>query len=672
MQPHAEFAVQLPWIRMEYNQLRCVSNEGKKKGSARAVSQVGEKLHKSQDRQSEGFRIIRGKAQCNALRSFRRIFPPPIHLQIVAERSYDRRMGWNDEAECVNPPADKKMEMDVDEEPQTQTNSSVYSRSSANHRCIRKLLGSNPQTKQNVTRLSQSFSIRGEKPIIQLQRTKSCGTCPYTFCTNPSRESDFTVATSFRQLSSCFQREQKECRKESPSNTQKDMDIEGETEDSPESSSSPRIAKHKSRCFVPPGKSRRLRHCRQRAQRNLVSSSSYSNAGRLCSSTQPQGRSLVRNWKPIGRRRSSISMEERVRSGTPPSSPDSNDDSEGTEGESTSSITPAELEGAGLGCAIGEDASSDIQMEESENSTEKGSINGKHRCMSSSRPVKSHIHQSTRVKGESWWRRALEERSFQVSLAEECISGIAQSTWDGYLFGFAHFGEQWEKSDMGIIPEDIHEWAARCSSMFITLRDNGMKLSLKGIRRLANKRLKEAGIPGHFTPYSIKAATLSTLTMSGIPPTQIAKFVRLSPRTDTLVKHYVKANLASTLGKVIVSTMNVPSEELANNPCAENGVKKCVRPDRDQKNKKERREMESGMVLRDKKRLMKPGLSEEEAKDTVEFPSRVDEPDEEMEEQKSLGEQFIIRTRSQAKKEEESNNAKKTHTVVVMMASSSN
>ncbi|KAH7825381.1 uncharacterized protein MONOS_11388 [Monocercomonoides exilis] len=365
-------------------------------------------------------------------------------------------------------------------------------------------------------------------------------------------------------------------------------------------------------------------------------------------------------------------MEERVRSGTPSNSSDSNDDSEGTEGESTSSITPAELEGAELRCVIGEDASSDIRMEESENSVEKGAINDKHRCMSPSRQIESHIDQSTREKGESWWKRALEERSFPVSLAEECKSGIAQSTWDGYLFGFAHFGEQWEKSDMGIIPEDIHEWAARCSSIFITLKDNGMKLSFEGIRRLAKETLKEAGIPSHFTPYSIKAATLSTLTMSGIPPTQIAKFARLSPRTDTLVKHYVKTNLASTLGKVIASTMNVPSEELAIKLCAEDGGKACVSPERDQKNKKERRAMESGMVLRDKKLLMKSGLSEEEAKDTVEFPYRVDEPDEEMEESKSLGEQFIIRTRSQAKKEEESNKAKKTHTVVVMINSSSN
>ncbi|KAH7816327.1 uncharacterized protein MONOS_8997 [Monocercomonoides exilis] len=197
-------------------------------------------------------------------------------------------------------------------------------------------------------------------------------------------------------------------------------------------------------------------------------------------------------------------------------------------------------------------------------------------------------------------------------------------------------------------------------------------LTVEGIRRLAKETLKEAGIPSHFTPYSIKAATLSTLTMSGIPPTQIAKFARLSPRTDTLVKHYVKANLASTLGKVIASTMNVPSEELANNPCAEDGGNAYASPERDQRNKNDRRAMESGMELRDKKRLMNPCLSEEEAKDTVEFPSRVDEPDEEMEEQKSLGEQFIIRTRSQAKKEEESNNTKKTHTVVVIMASSSN
>ncbi|KAH7821053.1 uncharacterized protein MONOS_8858 [Monocercomonoides exilis] len=838
VQPHTEFAVQFPGIRIEYNQLRCVSNGGKKKGSARAVSQVGEKVHKSQDCQREGLSIIRGKAQFYTLRSARRIFAPPINLQIVAERSFNKRMGWNDEAECFNPPADKKMEMDIEEEYQTQTKSSVYSRSSSNHRCIRTLLGSSPQNKQNVTRLSQSFSILCEKPIIQLQRIKSSGTCINSLCPNPIRKSDITDTTSVRQFNSCFQREQMECRKESPSNTQKDMDIEGEIENSPESSSSPRITKHKSRCFVPPGKSWRLQNYRRRTLSDSCGAISYSNNGRLCSSTQPQGRALAWNRKPIGRRRSSISMEERVRSGTPPSSPDTNDDSEGTEGESTSSITLAELEWAELGCAIGEDASSDIRMEESENSTEKGTINGKHRCMSSSRPVKSHIDQSTRVKGESWWRRALEERSFPVSLAEECISGIAQSTWDGYLFGFAHFGEQWEKSDMGIIPEDIHEWAARCSSIFITLRDNGMKLSclqlirsavsfftslvyntnlgdfpiikilfrgfrrtettrnkkiqeiwnpktiltyfsnlgenqslsfkhltmkaivltmlftacrftelervdmersifeqerinldtrlktslnrteiavpflnenpticpvsaiqvlweeiqrrrpdgnklflntetfqpltVEGIRRLAKETLKEAGIQSHFTPYSTKDATLSTLTMSGIPPTQIAKFARLSPRTDTLVKHYVKANLASTLWKVIASTMNVPSEELATKLCSEDGGNAYASPERDQRNKNDIRAMESGMVLRDKKRLMKPCLSEEEARDTVEFPSRVDEPDEEMENQKSLKERFIIRTRSQAKKEDESNKAKRTHIVVVMMASSSN
>ncbi|KAH7830343.1 uncharacterized protein MONOS_16220 [Monocercomonoides exilis] len=423
VQPHTEFAVQFPGIQVEHNQLRCVSNEGKKKGSARAVSQVGEKVHKSQDCQSEGLSIICGKAQFNTLRSARRIFAPPINLQIVAERSFNKRMGWNDEAECFNPPADKKMEMDIEEEPQTQIKSSVYSRSSPNHRCIRMLLGSNPQNKQNITRLSHSFSILREKSIIQLQRIKSSRTCINLFCPNPIRKSDITVTTSVRQFGSRFQREQMECRKESSPDTQKDINIEGEIENSPESSSSPRIAEHKSRCFVPPGKSRRLQHYGRRSLSDSGGASSYSDTGRLCSSTQPQGRALVRNRKPIGRRRSGLSMEERVRSGTHPNSTDSNDDSEGTEGESTSSITPAELEGAELECIIGEDTSSNIRMEESKNSVEKGAINDKHRCMSPSRQIESHIDQSTREKGESWWRRALEERSFPVSLAEECKIG---------------------------------------------------------------------------------------------------------------------------------------------------------------------------------------------------------------------------------------------------------
>ncbi|KAH7825380.1 uncharacterized protein MONOS_11389 [Monocercomonoides exilis] len=165
-------------------------------------------------------------------------------------------MGWNDEAECVNPPADKNMEMDVDEEPQTQTNTSVYSRISANNKCIRMLLESNSQNKQDATGLSQLFSVHREKPIIQLQRIKSSRTCFNSLCPNPIRKSDITVTTSVRQFGSRFQREQMECRKEFSPDTQKDMDIEGEIEYSPESSSSPRIAEHKSRRIEHPGKSR--------------------------------------------------------------------------------------------------------------------------------------------------------------------------------------------------------------------------------------------------------------------------------------------------------------------------------------------------------------------------------------------------------------------------------
>ncbi|KAH7825980.1 uncharacterized protein MONOS_4551 [Monocercomonoides exilis] len=80
-------------------------------------------------------------------------------------------------------------------------------------------------------------------------------------------------------------------------------------------------------------------------------------------------------------------------------------------------------------------------------------------------------------------------------------------------------------------------------------------LTSSGIRKFAKDAMKEAGVPQRFKPYSFKAATLSTLTIAGIPPSQIAKFARLSPKTNTLVKHYFKINLASSMARVIAGTM---------------------------------------------------------------------------------------------------------------------
>ncbi|KAH7828818.1 uncharacterized protein MONOS_14787 [Monocercomonoides exilis] len=80
-------------------------------------------------------------------------------------------------------------------------------------------------------------------------------------------------------------------------------------------------------------------------------------------------------------------------------------------------------------------------------------------------------------------------------------------------------------------------------------------LAVSGIRWLEKDAMVEAGIPSKFTHYSLKSVTLSALTMAGIPPSQIAKFARLSPKTNTLVKHYFKTNLASLMARVIAGTM---------------------------------------------------------------------------------------------------------------------
>ncbi|KAH7829984.1 uncharacterized protein MONOS_452 [Monocercomonoides exilis] len=75
-----------------------------------------------------------------------------------------------------------------------------------------------------------------------------------------------------------------------------------------------------------------------------------------------------------------------------------------------------------------------------------------------------------------------------------------------------------------------------------------------GIRKLAKEALINAGIPDTFTPHSIKAASISALTMERIPPEAIEKFVLLLPLTNTLVEHFFWADLASSMGRVIVSS----------------------------------------------------------------------------------------------------------------------
>ncbi|KAH7823489.1 uncharacterized protein MONOS_9866 [Monocercomonoides exilis] len=59
--------------------------------------------------------------------------------------------------------------------------------------------------------------------------------------------------------------------------------------------------------------------------------------------------------------------------------------------------------------------------------------------------------------------------------------------------------------------------------------ENFHPLAVEGIRKLAKVTIYNAGVPKRFTPYSIKASSLSALTIAGIPPEQVAKFARFYP-----------------------------------------------------------------------------------------------------------------------------------------------
>ncbi|KAH7819580.1 uncharacterized protein MONOS_13605 [Monocercomonoides exilis] len=189
---------------------------------------------------------------------------------------------------------------------------------------------------------------------------------------------------------------------------------------------------------------------------------------------------------------------------------------------------------------------------------------------------------------------------------------------------------------------------------------------LKEIRKIAKEAVYAAGVPKRFTPHSIKAASLSALTMAGIPPEQVARFARLSPRTNTLVKNYFRSNLAITMARVIASATN-DQEERADEEDA-NSTDICRRSEAKKRNGKEKtpkpkvnysiRQQESSEQRRKEKQPMKP--------------TRVDEPTEGKGDTPTHGEEFIIRTRAQIRKETEEKQRTIAKAVLMMVLSSPN
>ncbi|KAH7818958.1 uncharacterized protein MONOS_4414 [Monocercomonoides exilis] len=147
--------------------------------------------------------------------------------------------------------------------------------------------------------------------------------------------------------------------------------------------------------------------------------------------------------------------------------------------------------------------------------------------------------------------------------------------------------ELWKRSD---------EEQEKVMSLFVD-EITHKPLTARVLRSLAAELMRDAGIPEIYSPYTLKHASLSTLTSAGIPVGQIAKFARLSPSSNTITKHYVRKNFATNLAQVIAGQTpdtskgydeHSDSDELSDSESSE------------QEEEEKRKEMESLELIKDK------------------------------------------------------------------------
>eukprot|EP00770_Monocercomonoides_exilis_P010325 MONOS_10272.1-p1 / transcript=MONOS_10272.1 / gene=MONOS_10272 / organism=Monocercomonoides_exilis_PA203 / gene_product=unspecified product / transcript_product=unspecified product / location=Mono_scaffold00459:42141-43752(-) / protein_length=371 / sequence_SO=supercontig / SO=protein_coding / is_pseudo=false len=232
----------------------------------------------------------------------------------------------------------------------------------------------------------------------------------------------------------------------------------------------------------------------------------------------------------------------------------------GSDGESSSDHTPTELEGSELGHPSSNEQLLQLGIELQLQDSSRVDIDEENGSLFPSMENESDPAESIKERGEAWWMHALHERNIPLELAEECKAGIARTTWDGYLFYFPHFSDQWKKCAHGHIPDNSPDWTVKCADVFLTMKNRGFKVSViqmvraaeffysvlvfktvwgdiaiirilfpSGIRKLASKAMKLTGVFQGFKPFSFKEATLSPLTIARILPSQI-NFVSLITR----------------------------------------------------------------------------------------------------------------------------------------------
>ncbi|KAH7816346.1 uncharacterized protein MONOS_11949 [Monocercomonoides exilis] len=639
--------------------------------------------NKSQNNSNKGFCISNWKAQRSQIRVPGCVTSPYSSSSSPAEEREYIRMERCDEDECFSVEGDSGVAMDIEPKSTETILTSVYSPGCVNDRCCGNSMGCNIQSEFQHYGLARQVPQLCPSPIVQLQRTTSCFASASPFFADNSRKQNIPAVAAIGQQLSGFQHKSLECREESSASATQDMEIDGGKESDNKSTTSSRKKEPQSGCAVSIGKIewRRQSNCRR--------------------------------WIDS-------SLEQRVYSSSPTDTSDSDGNTKGSYGEISIDYTPAELEGSELGHPSSNKQLLQLGIELHLQDSSGGAMDEEDGSLSSSRDDERNPAESIKERGEAWWLHALHERGVSLELAEECKAGIAKTTWDGYLFCFAHFSDQWKKCAHGHIPDNLPDWTVKCADVFLTMKNRGFKVSViqivraavsfytvlafntalgdiaiirnlfrafrrnntsrkkmapeiwnlnvllkyftelgpnnqlsfktltmkvitltmlfsdcrftelervnmensrfeeegeyldtvlktshtrseitvhflpelplicsasaikdlfflgkqkqnsnklllntatfqpltaSGIRKLAKEAMKQAGVPQRFRPSSLKVATMSTLTMAGILPSHIAKFARLSPKTNTLVKHYFRTNLASSITRVIAGTM---------------------------------------------------------------------------------------------------------------------
>ncbi|KAH7826800.1 uncharacterized protein MONOS_6950 [Monocercomonoides exilis] len=712
----------VPRLYVGHKKLHGTTARRKGEGINLGVSQMGKKSNSHKSDSGKRFGCLCRKTQFDKIRLQGGITSPHTDVSSAQQECSTNRMVGEDENNSINNEQSSAMDIETETEPAEVPLPSIPARSNLDNRRVWKIHGSLPLFGKYNARLSSFSPSLANKTKFKLSRVVGNLESTKQFSSNIKSKEHNKTAYQIGQFNIHIQHQPMECRIEPEIFNKEDLEVNKRKPNSSESATHPRNKKHKSGFPVKAGKRRRLRNQTGSISSTEEDDESEFHSRCVCNKIQSKGETLVRSRKPCVRRRASTSMGRR-NSSSPSSNPsDCTSSYESNERESACIAPHARLERTDLGASIKQNEDIRMDMEEPGGSDEAGALDETNRSQPSARKNESCSPQPVTISCKEWFKTVLEGKCFSNNVMEICKSSLAQTTWEGYMSGLSNFGSEWAQRGYGPPSDEWSDWVGKCSDIFITLRDRGMKvsslcqtrsavsmltqllfdrclgefplikmlfrsfkraerrkkkdmpqiwnpkimldyiislgensklqllqltkkticlcmlfsacrfteleridlghssirkdsialdtslkttlgrtdiiipflidsplicpasavrelwerlnttqanpvhlfvgkdqmnaLSARSLRKLAKDFLIEAGVPEHFGPYSLKHASISALTMAGVPVAQIARFARLSPKSDTISRHHFRSDVTMTCAKTIACQTN--------------------------------------------------------------------------------------------------------------------